>query len=124
MTMILITHDLGVVAGRTDYVGVMYAGQIVEQADTKDLFQNMRMRYTEALLNSIPRLEDEPHKRLETVGGRPPDLVSPPAGCRFAPRCQYADEKCTTEEPEFGLGPGLTGHAFACWHPIQSGGAE
>jgi peptide/nickel transport system ATP-binding protein len=119
MTMILITHDLGVVAGRTDYVGVMYAGQIVEQADTKDLFQNMRMRYTEALLNSIPRLEDEPHKRLETVGGRPPDLVSPPPGCRFAPRCQYADAKCNEDEPPFGVGAGLTGHSFACWHPIQ-----
>ncbi len=122
MTMILITHDLGVVAGRTDYVGVMYAGQIVEQADTKDLFKNMRMRYTEALLNSIPRLEDESHKRLDTVGGRPPDLVSPPSGCRFAPRCKYVDNKCVTDAPLLSTGEGLTNHKYACWHPIELGG--
>ena len=119
MSMILITHDLGVVAGRTDIVGVMYAGQIVEQAETQDLFLNMRMRYTEALLNSIPKLEDDPHTRLETVGGRPPDLVTPPPGCRFAPRCQYADDKCQREKPALSVGEGLVNHAFACWHPMS-----
>ncbi len=120
MTMILITHDLGVVAGRTDFVGVMYAGQFVERAATGDLFANMRMRYTEALLRSIPRLEDAPHTRLETVGGRPPDLVQPPPGCRFAPRCRYADEKCTSEQPVLAADAALEGHAYACWHPIGS----
>ena len=118
MAMILITHDLGIVAGRTDHVAVMYAGKIVELAETRDLFANMRMPYTEALLNSIPKLEDDPHRRLLTVGGRPPNLVAPPPGCRFAPRCRYVVERCQGEEPPLTK-DGARDHAFACWLPLD-----
>ncbi len=80
MAMVLVTHDLGVVAGRTDNVIVMYAGQVVEQAPTATLFDQMRMPYTEALLRSIPKIADASHTRLTAIPGRPPDLVSPPSG--------------------------------------------
>ena len=126
MAMILITHDLGIVAGRTDDVAVMYAGRIVEQAETRDLFARMRMPYTKALLDSIPRLEDPPHSRLSTVGGRPPNLVSPPPGCRFAPRCHYRAERCDDEPPpleQIRDGEEVA-HAFACWHPLDGAGAR
>jgi peptide/nickel transport system ATP-binding protein len=114
MALILITHDLGVVAGHTDDVAVMYAGRIVERAATTTLFAHTRMPYTEALLRSIPRLADPPHTPLETIAGRPPELIDPPPGCRFAPRCRYAADDCRH------LAPALTGdgHAFACWHPL------
>jgi len=117
MAMILITHDLGVVAGRCDVIAVMYAGKIVETAPTPVLFSNVKMRYTEALMRSIPRLSQPSHSRLEVIEGRPPDLVDPPAGCRFAPRCAHADDHCRSEEPP--LMPAETpGHYFACWHPV------
>ncbi len=90
MAMILITHDLGVVAGRARRIGVMYAGQIVEEADTRDLFGDLRHPYTEGLLASIPRIEQPSQTRLVGIGGRPPDMTHPPPGCRFAPRCKYA----------------------------------
>ena len=122
MAMILITHDLGIVAGRTDDVAVMYAGQIVEQADTRSLFARMQMPYTKSLLDSIPRLEDPPHFRLSTVGGRPPDLVAPPPGCRFAPRCRFRAERCDREPPPLtALADGReqgSAHAYACWYPL------
>lgn len=118
MAMILITHDLGIVAGRTDDVIVMYAGQVVEQAETRDLFARMRMPYTKALLDSIPRLEDPPHHRLSTVGGRPPNLVAPPQGCRFAPRCGFRDERCDSDQPPLSQMRGGKAHAFACWYPL------
>ncbi|MBI2168132.1 MAG: ABC transporter ATP-binding protein [Actinobacteria bacterium] len=117
--MVLVTHDLGVVAGRTDEIAVMYAGQIVEQAPTPVLFAEMRMPYTEALLRSVPRLTDPPHARRSTIPGRPPDLAHPPAGCRFAPRCAYAQERCRTEAPPL-LPSGIPGHRFACWYPVGS----
>jgi len=115
MALILITHDLGVVAGHTDEVAVMYAGRIVERAATTTLFARTRMPYTEALLRSIPRLADPPHTPLQTIAGRPPELIDPPPGCRFAPRCRYAAADCRQ------LAPALTGdrHAFACWHPLE-----
>ncbi len=90
MTMVLVTHDLGVVAGRTDEIAVMYAGRIVEQAPTHVLFSEMRHPYTDALLRSIPQVENPSHTRLRVILGRPPDLVDPPPGCKFAPRCPYA----------------------------------
>lgn len=121
MAMILITHDLGIVAGRTDDVVVMYAGQIVEQAETRDLFARMQMPYTKALLDSIPRLEDPPHHRLSTVGGRPPNLVTPPPGCRFAPRCRFRDERCDADPPPLSQIGGEQAHAYACWHPLGTG---
>jgi len=117
MAMILVTHDLGVVAGRTDEIAVMYAGKIVEKASTAVLFTQMRMPYTEALMRSIPRVEDHSHTRLLAITGRPPDLVNPPPGCRFAPRCPYAQERCTVEEPPLLLGD-TEDHAFACWYPV------
>ena len=90
--MILVTHDLGVVAGRTDDIAVMYAGRFVEKAPTRSLFSAVRHPYTEALLKSIPKLAQPSHTRLDAIGGRPPDLVSPPPGCKFAPRCPYAQD--------------------------------
>ncbi len=119
MAMILITHDLGIVAGHADDVAVMYAGKIVEWAPTVELFANMRMPYTEALLNSIPKLHDPPHTEIKAVGGRPPDLISPPSGCRFSPRCQYAAERCRLEEPPLTPSSERADHVFACWYPIE-----
>ena len=90
MSVILVTHDLGVVAGHTDEIIVMYAGQIVEQAPTPVLYSEMRMPYTEALLLSIPKLDQPSHTQLRAIAGRPPDLINPPKGCRFSPRCPHA----------------------------------
>ena len=117
MAMILVTHDLGVVAGRTDDIAVMYAGKIVERAPTPVLFSSMKMPYTEALVNSIPKIEYASHTRLETIGGRPPDLVNPPKGCNFAPRCKYVQEKCIQEEPPL-LQADTPGHFYRCWFPV------
>jgi len=117
MAMILVTHDLGIVAGRADQIAVMYAGKIVETAPTVELFARVRMPYTEALLRSIPRIGDPSHTRLAAVAGRPPDLIDLPAGCRFAPRCPYAQDRCRHEEPP--LTPDAGGrHAWACWYPV------
>src|SRR5437868_1844319 len=91
MAMIIITHDLGVVAGRTDEVAVMYAGRVVERAPTTALFAKMRMPYTEALLAAIPKLDAPPHTTLPAIGGRPPDPTRPLPGCPLAPRRRYAD---------------------------------
>ena len=99
MSLVLITHDLGVVAGRTDEVIVMYAGRIVERAPTATLFRDMRMPYTEALFRSIPKVTDDSHARLEIIGGQPPRMTDLPTGCKFAPRCKYAQELCVAEEP-------------------------
>lgn len=117
MAMILVTHDLGVVAGRADEIAVMYAGQIVEQAPTRTLFAQMRMPYTEGLLKSIPKLEQPSHSRLQIIGGRPPDLVTPPPGCKFAPRCPYAQDRCHVEEPPL-VEAETPGHYFKCWYPV------
>jgi peptide/nickel transport system ATP-binding protein len=117
MAMILITHDLGVVAGRTDEVAVMYAGRVVERAPTRALFHTTRMPYTEALLAAIPKLDAAPHTRLPAIGGRPPDPTRPLPGCSFAPRCDYADDRCRAAKPPL-LDPDVNGHLFACWHPV------
>jgi peptide/nickel transport system ATP-binding protein len=117
MALLLVTHDLGVVAGRTDEVLVMYAGQVVEKASTATLFSDMKMPYTEALLESIPKVTEPSHTRLAAIPGRPPDLVDPPQGCRFAARCAYVQDRCHEEQPP--LRPGLTpGHEFRCWFPV------
>lgn len=118
MSVILVTHDLGVVAGHTDEIIVMYAGQIVERALTPVLFSSMKMPYTEALFRSIPKLSDSSHTRLVTIGGRPPNLIAPPEGCRFSPRCPYATDVCTTTPPE--LVEATPGHWYACHHPVGS----
>jgi peptide/nickel transport system ATP-binding protein len=117
MAVVLVSHDLGVVAGRTHDIAVMYAGQIVEQAPTRTLFAEVRMPYTEALLRSVPRLENEPHTRLAVIGGRPPDLIDPPAGCRFAPRCPYVQARCREEQPPL-VEADTPGHLYRCWYPV------
>ena len=117
MGMVLVTHDLGVVAGRTDEIIVMYGGKVVEKAPTQVLFSEMKMPYTEALIRSIPKLEDHSHTRLKVIGGRPPDLINPPKGCNFSPRCPYAQPKCHEEEPPL-TAASSPGHQYACWFPV------
>jgi peptide/nickel transport system ATP-binding protein len=118
MAMIIITHDLGVVAGRTDEVAVMYAGRVVERAPTPVLFKNMHMPYTEALLAAIPKLDTPPHTVLPAISGRPPDPTRPLKGCSFAPRCRYADGRCQSEKPQLERAETST-HQYACFHPIK-----
>jgi peptide/nickel transport system ATP-binding protein len=119
MAMVLVTHDLGVVATRTDEIIVMYAGNVVERAPTDVLFSQMSMPYTEALLRSMPRISNPSHTRLVAIDGRPPDLITPPAGCPFAPRCPYAQSKCHTEKPPLVEGS-VPGHSYACWYPLTA----
>jgi peptide/nickel transport system ATP-binding protein len=117
MAIVLITHDLGVVAGRADEIAVMYAGRIVEKAPAGVLFSDMKMPYTEALLSSIPKLEQPSHTRLATIPGRPPNLVNPPKGCKFASRCAYVQDRCLEEDPPLLPGP-QPGHEYRCWFPV------
>src|SRR6516165_7769490 len=118
MAMILITHDLGVVAGRTDEVAVMYAGRVVERAPTPVLFKKMHMPYTEALLAAIPKLEAAPHTPLPAISGRPPDPTRPTKGCSFAPRCRYSSNRCHSEKPRL-VQAEARDHRYACFHPIK-----
>lgn len=120
MSVILVTHDLGVVAGHTDEIAVMYGGRLVEKATTRELFANMKMPYTKSLMRSIPKLEDPSHTRLLTIPGRQPDLVNPPKGCRFAPRCAYARDKCVQHEPPLVVSDTSSEHFYACWYPVGS----
>ncbi|MEO7369671.1 MAG: ABC transporter ATP-binding protein [Ilumatobacteraceae bacterium] len=120
MSLLLVTHDLGVVAGHTDDIGVMYGGKLVEMAPTPVLFANMKMPYTEALLQSIPKIADPSHTRLNVIAGRPPDLVNPPKGCRFSPRCPYVQERCIEEEPPLIPTVEDPRHTYACWYPVGS----
>jgi peptide/nickel transport system ATP-binding protein len=116
MAVILVTHDLGVIAGRADRVAVMYAGKIAETTDTTTLFVNPRHPYTEALFHALPDKAAETRERLYSIPGLPPDLTNPPAGCRFAPRCRYAADRCRAEEPN--LRGETPGHEFACFYPV------
>jgi oligopeptide transport system ATP-binding protein len=112
-SIILITHDLGVVAGLCQKVIVMYAGKIVETGPLREIFYNPQHPYTWGLLKSVPRLDDEPKTKLTPIRGQPPDLLAPPAGCRFAPRCDYAMRICETELPPYFEIAGE--HRVACW---------
>jgi oligopeptide/dipeptide ABC transporter ATP-binding protein len=116
MALILVSHDLGLAASYVDEVIVMYGGKAVEQASTRELFANVKMPYTEALLQAIPRFDRPSHMILPVVEGRPPDLTHLPVGCAFAPRCGRADEECRTSAPELDAPDGGS-HRFACWHP-------
>ncbi len=116
-SLILITHDLGVVAGMTDRVIVMYAGKVVEEATTEELFANPRHPYTLGLLASIPRLDEAHQSELKTIEGTPPDLLNPPKGCPFVPRCYFARAVCNTMPPLDPL-PGMATHRKACWPDI------
>jgi peptide/nickel transport system ATP-binding protein len=121
MAMILITHDMGVVAGRTDRVIVMYGGKIVESAPTSDLFYDTRHRYTEALLQSIPRLDQISSERLNSIPGSPPDLRKAAVGCSFVSRCKYSIDRCAVETPVL---EGGDVHQFACFNPPLLGERE
>lgn len=111
--IMLITHDLGVVAEVADEVAVMYAGRVVEQADVKTLFKSPKHPYTVGLIKSIPKI-DQKKERLEPIRGVVPDPLEFPEGCKFSNRCDYATEKCRKQEPE--LEEIVTGHTVRCWH--------
>jgi oligopeptide/dipeptide ABC transporter ATP-binding protein len=120
MSMIIITHDMGVVAEAADDIAVMYAGQIVEHASAEELFDHPEHPYTEALLGALPQLEGEGVRegRLTAIPGRPPDLLNPPPACRFAPRCKYAGgDSCTRVPPE--LREIRPGHLVRTAHPAS-----
>jgi len=119
MGMILVTHDLGVVAGHTDKIAVMYAGDVVEYAPTRALFKNMKMPYTEALFKSIPRLETPTGTRLPVIEGRLPDPTKNEPGCPFANRCPYVQDKCRAQAPP--LVDAGDNHFYRCWFPIGGG---
>jgi peptide/nickel transport system ATP-binding protein len=115
MGVLLITHDMGVIAGRSDRVVVMYAGKRAEQAPTMELFHSMRHPYTQALLASMPNLENASKHELASIAGLPPDLSKEIVGCRFAPRCAYATDQCRASEPALTE----TGEsAYACFNPV------
>ena len=118
MGMILITHDLGVVAGRADTIAVMYAGRVVEKAPTRQLFSHIRHPYTRALIDAIPRLTHPSHTHLASIPGRPPTIIDPPPGCSFAPRCPSAQAKCLSESPTLETTPDSSAHFAACFFPL------
>jgi oligopeptide/dipeptide ABC transporter ATP-binding protein len=120
MAVILVTHDLGVIAGHTDRVAVMYAGQIVETTDTVTLFSRPRHPYTEALFEALPDAAGAQLTRLYNIPGMPPDLTAPPKGCRFAARCRYVQDKCRTVDPELITDAG-TSHDYRCFFPVAAG---
>ncbi len=111
--ILLITHNLGVVAGMADRVAVMYAGRVVEMAETEELFTNPRHPYTLALLRAVPRLENGSRQRLEPIAGTPPDLTRLPAGCSFYDRCPFRQDRCQEEAPS--LAAVGERHQASCW---------
>jgi oligopeptide/dipeptide ABC transporter ATP-binding protein len=120
--LILITHDLGVVAGMCERTSVMYAGFIVEQASTRELFARPRHPYTVGLLGSIPRLDQVEGGRLTPIQGLPPDLTGDLGHCPFAPRCPLVRERCWQENPALELTGDPDEHAVACWYPVGEDG--
>jgi oligopeptide/dipeptide ABC transporter ATP-binding protein len=119
MTMIWITHDLGVVAGLAERVIVMYAGFIVEEAVVDDLYEDPRHPYTLALLAALPRADRRRDRRLKSIPGAPPNLVVEPHGCPFAPRCERVIDRCMNENPV--LTQVAANHKIACWIDVQTG---
>jgi len=119
MALVLISHDLGLAGAYADEVIVMYAGRIVEQAPAARLFGQVRMPYTQALFEAIPRLERPAHAPLPVIGGRPPDAAAMLDGCSFAPRCRLAAGDCLAAAPP--LAEHEPGHRWACWHPVDGG---
>ncbi len=116
MAVLLVTHDLGVIAGRADRVAVMYAGRVVETATAVQLFDQPRHRYTEALFSALPENVVETHHKLYSIPGLPPDLADPTDGCRFAPRCRFAQADC--KQTDVNLVADEHGHSYACLHPV------
>jgi len=116
MGMIYISHDIAVIAEVSDKIGVMYAGKMVEFADTVTIFKRPSHPYTHALMNAFPSLRGE-KRELQTIVGEPPDLLNPPSGCRFHPRCPYATPICEKEDPRWEeIEPW---HSIACWNPLR-----
>jgi oligopeptide transport system ATP-binding protein len=113
MSLIIITHNLGVVARYADRVNVMYAGRIVEKGTANDIYDDPKHPYTIGLMESVPQLDQDIKKKLVPIQGQPPDLSDLPAGCAFSPRCTYAIERCSEETPE--LVPVGEKHDKACW---------
>ena len=121
VAMLIITHNLGVVARYADRVNVMYAGRIIERGTARDIYTNPRHPYTLGLLASVPRLDEPRRERLAPIEGQPPDLMRLPPGCAFAPRCGYRVERCLVEVPPLSsIGDG--GHVAACWEADRVGG--
>ncbi len=116
MSMIYISHDIAVIAEVSDRIGVMYAGRMAELADASDIFDNPLHPYTYALMGAFPSIKGS-KKELTTLPGEPPDLLHPPSGCRFHPRCPRATEKCQSETPPFIAH--RPNHFAACWHPME-----
>jgi len=114
VAMLMITHNLGVVARYADRVNVMYAGKIIERGTAREIYANPRHPYTLGLLRSVPRLDEPRRARLDPIEGQPPDLSRLPGGCSFAPRCAFRVERCLVETPP--LRPiGSAEHVSACW---------
>ena len=113
MAIIMITHDLGVVASMCDRIAVMYAGKVVEYGTTEDIFYNPSHEYTKGLLRSIPKLNEKEHSRLVPIEGSPVDMLNPPAGCPFAPRCDSCMKICLRQMPEYTDISDI--HYSACW---------
>jgi len=122
MAVIWITHDLGVVAGMAEQVIVMYAGFIVEKSGVDDLYEKPRHPYTLSLLAALPRVDRSRNDRLKSIPGAPPNLLVEPHGCPFAPRCEYAIERCQAENPS--LAQIAPGHSIACWVDVTHPGAH
>lgn len=122
MAMILITHDLGVVAGMADRVQVMYAGHIVERGLVDELFADPRHPYTLGLLQSIPRVDSVRQSRLYAIEGMPPSLAEPPAGCPFQPRCAFAIAHSKTSRPSLAPVGGSATHEIACFVDVTGRG--
>jgi oligopeptide/dipeptide ABC transporter ATP-binding protein len=115
MGLLLITHDMGLAFTYGDEIAVMYGGKIVEEAPASEMRATVKMPYTRALLDSVPRLTDLPHSEFRALSGRPPDASRLPVGCAFAPRCAYAQDKCKSEEPPVS---GEPPHTYSCWFPL------
>lgn len=122
MALIMISHDLGLAASFADEVIVMYAGRAVERAPTRELFARVRMPYTKALLDAIPRVERASHTPFPVTPGQPPDLTALPPGCPFSPRCRNAGDLCREAEPP--LEEHEPAHWWACWYPCDNGGPQ
>jgi len=125
MAVIIITHNLGVVARYADRVNVMYAGKLIERGTALDIYENPHHPYTRGLLGAVPRLDEDRRERLESIDGMPPDLMDLPPGCAFQPRCKVAVARCMGESPP--LIPVSDGHMAACWvttEPEMEGKAD
>ena len=118
MAIIFITHNLGVVAEICDRVSVMYAGHIVEQGSVHDIFYRPAHPYTRGLLRSMPRVDELEHERLIPIDGTPVDLLNPPAGCAFGPRCESCMKICLNRQPPI-IKVGEDGHLSACWLQVK-----